>query len=111
MNPILASLYSAIPTFECKPGCTDCCGPVPFSRAEWQAVKVKKHHRRGCLDCPYSKGGACEIYEQRPFICRLFGATEDPKLACPHGCKPEKPLAVAEADALTRRYLVFQSRR
>jgi Fe-S-cluster containining protein len=36
------------------------------------------------LDCPYVVGGGgCAIYEDRPFLCRLYGNT--PELACPHG--------------------------
>ena len=27
-------LYAAIPPFECIEGCTDCCGPVPWSAWE-----------------------------------------------------------------------------
>lgn len=39
------------------------------------------------LVCTHLKGGRCSIYEHRPLICRLFGATTD--LRCGHGCRPE----------------------
>ena len=39
------------------------------------------------LNCPYLGKNGCEVYAERPLICRLFGTT--PKLACPHGKRPE----------------------
>jgi len=98
----LADLYASIPTFTCIPGCTDCCGPVPFSKTEWARVPVKK--TATCLDCPYAEHG-CTIYDQRPFMCRLFGAVDDPMLRCPHGCRPFKPLTQAQGNALTEEYI------
>ncbi len=100
----LEALYAAIPTFECKPGCSDCCGPVPFAKAEWEPVKLVTRIAGSCLDCSYSVGGKCSIYEHRPFMCRLFGATTEPKLQCPHGCAPAKPLTGKQAQILTARY-------
>jgi hypothetical protein len=99
----LNHLYTQIPAFECKPGCTDCCGPVPFSRTEWQIITDK---RKGTsIDCPYSMTGKCDIYAQRPFMCRIFGTSDDPRLKCPHGCKPLTPLSSDEAKILTDQYL------
>lgn len=40
------------------------------------------------LSCPHLGEGGCEVYEERPLICRLFGTT--PMLLCPHGRHPEK---------------------
>ncbi|MFW6179744.1 MAG: YkgJ family cysteine cluster protein [Desulfohalobiaceae bacterium] len=99
----LQRLYDRIPSFRCMPGCTDCCGPVPFSRLEWQRV-LDKRTGDASLTCPYARGGQCEIYDQRPFICRLMGATSDPKLKCPRGCGPNKPLSARQAHRLTIRY-------
>jgi Fe-S-cluster containining protein len=39
------------------------------------------------LNCPYLGKNGCEVYAERPLICRLFGTT--PKLACPHGKRPD----------------------
>lgn len=33
------ALYAMIPSFKCKEGCTECCGPVPFS--DWERAQVK----------------------------------------------------------------------
>ena len=32
----------------------------------------------------------CQVYDQRPLICRLFGTT--PRLPCPRGRGPEVPV-------------------
>ena len=99
----IQALYRQIPGFKCKPGCTDCCGPVPFSKSEWGKVKDKRCATS--LDCPYSLAGKCDIYEDRPFICRLYGATSDPGMQCPHGCKPSSPLTAGKAKELTDKYV------
>jgi uncharacterized protein len=132
----LRELYAQIPRFECIPGCTDCCGPVPASREERRAhrefmdletahdildvlsqggasaqelAKAPKLTAWGqagadCLTCPYAlKGLGCAIYNDRPFLCRLFGTV--PSMACPHGRGPEKMLALAEERRLMHSYL------
>lgn len=97
-------------SFECKAGCDDCCGPVPFTDQEKEAAqKVRpfvQWERFGphwvpssameTLECPFSKGG-CQVYDTRPMICRLFGAVDNPRMKCPHGCGPKNFLTDAEA--------------
>jgi uncharacterized protein len=101
----LAALYSAIPSFACKEGCHDCCGPVPVSKGEWQRIKLEPRLKGlGCVSCAYLNDG-CSIYENRPYLCRLFGATVEAKMRCPHGCGPEKPLTQKQTDILTKRYM------
>ena len=131
----LAKLYAQIPTFQCRKGCSDCCGPVaaskterenaPFlnsydevrslaevlkaggSREELAAGPLLAGLMNGCLSCPYvaNGGGACAIYEHRPFLCRIFGASEEPRLACPHGLGPEKKLSIGQTQRLWHQYL------
>jgi hypothetical protein len=103
----LAALYAQIPAFTCLPGCTDCCGPVPFQRREWARVKDKRAAPDDRIDCPYECASGCAIYAQRPFMCRLFGATDEPRLTCPHGCGPAQKLSAAEAHRLTNAYLAL----
>ena len=91
-----------IPTFDCVPGCTDCCGPVPFSRWEWDQVKDKRV--AVCIDCPYSAADNCAIYEDRPMMCRLFGAVDDPRLTCPHGAGPAVKLTAEQGSAIASAY-------
>jgi len=109
-----------IPTFQCKEGCHDCCGMVPFSKDEWQRISLKAAELgvipREILSstddtifvpdikleetCPFMENDGCSIYENRPFMCRLFGATEVSHLICPRGCKPETPLTESQTDVL-----------
>ena len=91
-----------IPTFTCIPGCSDCCGPVPFSHWEWE--KISDQRKATCLDCPYDGEAGCEIYEDRPIMCRLFGTVDHPQLRCPHGRGPEKMLTAQEGAAIADQY-------
>ncbi|MFA5826392.1 MAG: YkgJ family cysteine cluster protein [Gallionellaceae bacterium] len=73
-----------IPSFECRPGCHDCCGPVTTSTEEIARLPVKNvaEHEAALADlsCPYLGKNGCQVYAERPLICRLFGTT--PRLAC-----------------------------
>lgn len=64
----------------CPKGCADCCGIVPFSFWEWNHLADKRHiDPEDHLKCPYSnKRGRCDIYEDRPIICRLYGSNATP---------------------------------
>lgn len=100
---LLKKLQDRIPSFTCIPGCHDCCGPVPFSKIEWNAVKDKRMAKG--INCPYQCEEGCAIYKDRPLICRLFGASEDQRLKCPHGCGPKKPLTKEETAKIMVEYL------
>ncbi|MES2353036.1 MAG: YkgJ family cysteine cluster protein [Pseudomonadota bacterium] len=80
-----------IPSFECIPGCHDCCGPVTASSEEMFRLPVKSDEEHDValanLNCPHLGEKGCQVYDERPLICRLFGTT--PRLACPHGRRPE----------------------
>jgi uncharacterized protein len=110
-----------IPAMTCRPGCSDCCGPVPWSPAELARVadaippQARVEQVRGVtvlldplnpLRCPFvSPAGGCAVYDRRPHMCRIFGtAPAEPRLRCPHGCRPERPLTPARAGELTARY-------
>lgn len=97
-------LYKKIPGFKCKEGCTDCCGPIPFSRWEWGRIKDKR--KAMSVSCPYSLNGKCDIYEKRPLICRLYGTVEG-ELECPHGRKPAKMLTQDEAQRIMKEYFLL----
>ena len=79
-----------IPAFECKPGCHDCCGPVIASSEEMARLPVKSDAEHATaldeLSCPHLGNTGCQVYAERPLICRLFGTT--PRLACPNGKRP-----------------------
>ena len=97
----LKRLYKKIPNMKCK-NCGKCCGIVPFIKLEWARVENKKKATN--LNCPYLSKNGCEIYELRPFMCRLFGTSIDPRLKCPNGCAPDKILSAEEARELTNKY-------
>ena len=102
-HPKIEKLYKKIPSFKCKEGCADCCGLIPWARSEWDSLPVKKETIP--IECPYiSEDDNCSIYEQRPYMCRLFGNGKDPLLKCPRGCGPEKPLSWEKAKKMTDRY-------
>ncbi|WP_313319532.1 YkgJ family cysteine cluster protein [Stenotrophomonas sp.] len=87
---LLESLREKIPTFRCIVGCHDCCGPVTASSEEVARLPVKsdEEHERALTDltCPYLGSSGCEVYAERPLICRLFGTS--PRLPCPNGMRP-----------------------
>jgi len=39
---VILALREVFPPVSCRWGCTDCCGPVPFSRWEWTQVPPEK---------------------------------------------------------------------
>lgn len=86
-------LRRQIPRFDCVPGCHDCCGPVTASSEEMARLPVKSIAAHDAalaeLNCVHLGPRGCEVYDQRPLICRLFGTTKS--LACPRGRGPETP--------------------
>jgi Fe-S-cluster containining protein len=90
-SQIIKFYRNRIPSFECIPGCHDCCGPVTTSPEEMSRlpVKTEAEHDEALanLSCPHLGVNGCEVYDERPLICRLFGTT--PSLACPNGRRPD----------------------
>lgn len=93
-------------TFECIPGCADCCGIVPMILQEAARVEKDKHPQPEIWDCQYLEDTRCGIYRERPFLCRLFGTTIwDTHLTCPHGRAPAVPLTPDEIHSLMSAYM------
>jgi hypothetical protein len=93
MNAIdrkIDALRERIPTFTCIVGCHDCCGPVTTSSAEMARLpeKTEAEHAAALAEwsCPHLGQHGCEVYAERPLICRLFGTT--PRMPCPNGRRP-----------------------
>ncbi len=86
----LLQLRERIPSFRCIVGCHDCCGPVTVASEEMARLPVKTEAEHAAalaeLSCPYLGQHGCEVYHERPLICRLFGTT--PRLLCPNGQRP-----------------------
>lgn len=100
--------------FECKKNCGKCCGIVPFTKAEkdalplelqekyaWEVLKssfipLQKDGLSGetiskaieKFDCVFlTEDKKCSIYDKRPLICKAFGKVKTQRLICPEGCK------------------------
>jgi Fe-S-cluster containining protein len=98
----LEELYARIPKFDCRRSCCECCGPVVWSRAEWERLPEYLRRNTSSATCPYLRhDGKCEIYDRRPLMCRLYGAVR--RLACPYNA-PEKFLTKEEEDAILKEY-------
>jgi Fe-S-cluster containining protein len=86
----IRDLRRQIPSFECVPGCHDCCGPVTTSSEEMSRLPRKTAAEQAAaldeLNCVHLGPKGCTVYEERPLICRLFGTTES--LPCPNGRRP-----------------------
>lgn len=84
------ALWEKVPSVNCKGLCTECCGPIAMSPAE-QAVLDAKNitvgFDRETLTCDkLNPFGKCSIYNDRPLVCRLWGAVPD--MPCAWGCEP-----------------------
>ena len=98
-----ARLYKKLPRFECIEGCTDCCGPVPWT--EWELARAgldAAPPERADKKCVFGLAGKCDIHDRRPLMCRAFGTIED--LKCPHGRGPLQLLSVEEGHAIVAKY-------
>jgi uncharacterized protein len=77
-----------LPSMRCDDGCGECCGPVhcrqdEFDRIVAYAAENGITPKRQGLRCPFFQGGKCSVHPVRPFICRLFGHSQ--QMVCPRG--------------------------
>lgn len=110
----IRDLRRQIPSFECVPGCHDCCGPVTTSSEEMSRLPRKTPAEQEAalneLNCVHLGPHGCTVYDERPLICRLFGTTKT--LPCPNDRRPEVLIhprvekQVHEFIATTRQVLV-----
>lgn len=109
----LAAIYAQIPDVKCKGKCQQCCGPIGMSHAEFERIRERVGERLRAfgfgslgvgvcsksLTCEFlTEKGRCGIYDLRPVICRIWGATKE--MRCPHGCRPKKWLTKPECHRL-----------
>lgn len=98
------ALWAQVPSVNCRGLCTESCGPIGMSRAE-EAILARRGVTVGfdpeTLTCDQLKFGRCSVYEDRPMVCRLWGAIPD--MPCPFGCEPT--LTSAEGRALMQSVL------
>lgn len=98
MDAHFAGLYAQVPDVGCKGLCSDSCGPIgmhPYERARIRRAGVRipppeealaELVATGDYTCPALVDGRCSVYELRPMLCRVWGASE--AMPCPHGCRP-----------------------
>lgn len=108
----LEDVYALVPAVGCKGLCQDSCGPIAMSVEEDRRVRIRGFAIPPMMDavaalergedfyCPALVDGHCGVYDVRPTICRLWGATES--MPCPHGCAPDQPLTREESHELLR---------
>lgn len=102
----LQELYNKIPKMACKGLCWTSCGPIAMSTRERQRIRQlgveiprldDARASKSDYYCPaLTEDKKCSVYEVRPAICRVWGATEG--LKCPYGCVPEGS-ALKDAEA------------
>jgi Fe-S-cluster containining protein len=106
----LDELYALVPDpVGCDGSCWDSCGPIGYSTEEGRRMEQAGHRpanvgepRTQLMCTALTTDHRCSIYEARPMICRLWGASE--VLACPHGrCSTPDPLTPQETAVLARR--------
>ena len=94
----IRKLYEKIPSSKCKDGCFRCCiNTVQFTKSEERAMGGYRYAGQ----CPHLKNGKCSVYENRPLVCRLFGASI--LLQC-EDCTPRRYLTEQETAAILRAY-------
>lgn len=115
----LDAAYAAVPALACKGLCSRSCGPIPVSPSErdrlaaahgaplrelawtvkdggaWLFLEPDRKGR-----CQLLRNGRCTVHADRPLICRLYGAVDDPTMRCAYGCEPARLLTADEGHAL-----------
>lgn len=90
----LQALYAQVPDIPaCRGLCSDSCGPIALTTAIHEVERIERVSSRelscgaGASCSMLTADRRCSVYEDRPMICRLWGAVENMK--CPYGCVPE----------------------
>lgn len=107
----LDALRAEVPDVGCRGLCHAACTIAPASTREAERIAEQGRGHLPLADeapitafgelapCPLlSDDHRCRVYEQRPMICRLWGAAQG--LPCPWGCAPTDGAVLSDADAL-----------
>ncbi len=103
---VLREVYARVPSAGCKGLCADQCTIVPVFPAEMERLSEVAGRplpttsfstlteMSGAVGlgelgkpCPLLVADRCSAYDDRPLICRAYGAVEG--IPCPHGCAPD----------------------
>lgn len=114
----LDEIYVTLPSIACKGLCTASCALAPAYPAEMERLEHAAKRSLPVLHgdelgpavalarsvqdptCPLLVAGRCGAYDDRPYICRIFGVVDG--MRCPHGCTPERILTRKEVDKSIR---------
>lgn len=97
-------IYAKLPPTRCSDTCYKCCtNIVQFSRSEEEAMGGYEWNGK----CSHLVDGKCSIYENRPFVCRIFGASV--LFEC-EGCTCDEPLGEEETKELVHEYISMKKR-
>ena len=105
---ILLRLYAQIPEMTCFPGCNACCcGHPAWSRFEWYRLgaDTRANFNMFTLMCDFrNEQGRCDVFDLRPFTCRVFGTVEGNTINCPYGIAPAEKLTIERAQEISKIY-------
>ena len=62
----------------------------------------RQRHSIHDLTCSFAGPEGCEVYAERPLICRMFGVTEG--LACPRGVPVREKITADQAAQIMKEY-------
>jgi Fe-S-cluster containining protein len=99
------AIWARLPeTIGCKGLCTSACTWIRLTDPEREIIRsvhgftfpdrAVNEIAPGTFRCIALKDGQCSIYNERPLICRAWGAVQS--LPCPHGCRP--PIMRSDAE-------------
>ena len=57
--------------------------------------------------CAFATSTGCEVYNDRPLMCRMFGTVDTPPMTCMHGCKPKRRITERKGAEMTERYIML----
>ena len=96
-------IYAKLPQTRCSDSCYKCClDIVQFSRSEEKAMGGYVWNGK----CSHLVDGKCSVYENRPFVCRIFGASV--MFKC-DDCICDEPLGEDETRKLVHEYIIMKN--
>ena len=95
-------IHERAPKMNCKGLCQSSCRPLLATKTERYLMTQAGGEPEPNGDfCAYLQAGRCSIHDDRPLICRLWGA--EPTMPCPHGCEVEGGmLTFMQSEAMIR---------
>ncbi len=97
----LNEIYQKVPRVKCQGHCAPFCSAIGYESIEKMNIEEKHSQFPSGFENPTDNGqtircgslsseNRCTIYDERPMICRLFGATQM-MMQCPVGCELMNP--------------------